>query len=100
MELIGTVDSKLERNYKNFKEFLKEIEKELKSGYNKSNEAIIHLKFKMVKDTTDNYCIDCEYFINDKDKKEDNEFKDENILNIKNKYYIGLNYLINRLNDD
>ena len=99
LKLIKPDDSILKRNYYNFMAFLDTVEKELKSGYKKPNEAIIHLKFKMVKDTTDNYCINCKYFINDEDQSKENDFKDENFLNSKNNYG-GLNCLITRLDED
>mgnify|MGYP007070029148 CR=1 FL=1 len=96
LKLIKPDDSDLKRNYDNFIKFLETVESEFKSGYKKQNEAIIHIKFKKDEDINDNYNINCEYFIIDKDKKEDNEFKDENFLN-KNGIYEGLNYLIDEL---
>ena len=96
LKKIDPDNSKLKINYKNFKNYLEQVENELKGGYKNTIEITIDMKFKMQNDSTDFYNINCEYFIHD---MEDNEYKDENFLN-SNGNYNGLNCLIIRLSED
>ena len=95
---IKSDDVKLNTNYTNFIQFLAKVESELKAGYKKPRETKIDLKFEMKNDLTDNYNINCIYFIHD-NNLEENDFKEENFLNCNNNYS-GLNCMITALSED
>ena len=84
----------IDSNFKQFLQFLDDVEKELKSKYKREKEIDIDLKFIMTNE--DSYGINCIYEVKSKDFYE-KYFEDEDILN--NNYYSGLFFMISVFND-
>ena len=91
---IESEDVIIDSNFKQFLQFLDDVEKELKSKYKREKEIDIDLKFIMTNE--DSYGINCIYEVKSKDFYE-KYLEDEDILN-KN-YYHALFSMISVFND-
>ena len=91
---IESEDVIIDSNFKQFLQFLDDVEKELKSKYKREKEIDIDLKFIMTNE--DSYGINCIYEVKSKDFYE-KYLEDEDILN-KN-YYYDLFNMISDFND-
>ena len=91
---IESEDVIIDSNFKQFLQFLDDVEKELKSKYKREKEIDIDLKFIMTNE--DSYGINCIYEVKSKDFYE-KYLEDEDILN-KN-YYYDLFFMISVFND-
>ena len=91
---IESEDVIIDSNFKQFLQFLDDVEKELKSKYKREKEIDIDLKFIMTNE--DSYGINCIYEVKSKDFNE-KYLEDEDILN--NNYYKDLFFMISVFND-
>ena len=91
---IESEDVIIDSNFKQFLQFLDDVEKELKSKYKREKEIDIDLKFIMTNE--DSYGINCIYEVKSKDFYE-KYLEDEDILN--NNYYKDLFHMISVFND-
>ena len=91
---IESEDVIIDSNFKQFLQFLDDVEKELKSKYKREKEIDIDLKFIMTNE--DSYGINCIYEVKSKDFYE-KYLEDEDILN--NNYYYDLFFMISVFND-
>ena len=91
---IESEDVIIDSNFKQFLQFLDDVEKELKSKYKREKEIDIDLKFIMTNE--DSYGINCIYEVKSKDFYE-KYLEDEDILN--NNYYKDLFFMISVFND-
>ena len=91
-------DEILNSNYEKFLQYLNQIEKDIKIKYKKEKKINIIITFSMTDDSlerSENYKIDCNYNINDENRKGERDFTDEDFLNKVN--YEGLSYMIDAL---
>ena len=91
-------DEILNSNYEKFLQYLNQIEKDIKIKYKKEKKINIIITFSMTIDSlerSENYKINCNYNINDENRKGERDFTDEDFLNKVN--YEGLSYMIDAL---
>ena len=91
-------DEILNSNYEKFLQYLNQIEKDIKIKYKKEKKINIIITFSMTNDSlehSENYKINCNYNINDENRKGERDFTDEDFLNKVN--YEGLSYMIDAL---
>ena len=91
-------DEILNSNYEKFLQYLNQIEKDIKIKYKKEKKINIIITFSMTDDSlerSENYKINCNYNINDENRKGERDFTDEDFLNKVN--YEGLSYMIDAL---
>ena len=94
-KIISSEDTNINSDFDKFKQYLKDIEKDISDRYKIENEIEIILSINLKSEKNNKLEVNSNFFINDNEKRDENNFADEDIL--ESNTHTGLGCLLDEI---